>query len=92
MSFQLIYSESYLKRAKRFAKQHPALKEQYRKALRLIEQNPFHPSLRIHPLQGRLTGLYSVSINISYRISLEMFITENEVVLVNVGSHQDVYK
>jgi addiction module RelE/StbE family toxin len=92
VSFQLIYSESYLKRAKRFAKQHPDLKEQYRKALRLIEQNPFHPSLRILPLQGRLTGLHSVSINISYRISLEMFITENEIVLVNVGSHQDVYK
>jgi addiction module RelE/StbE family toxin len=92
VSFQLIYSESYLKRAKRFAKQHPDLKEQYRKALRLIEQNPFHPSLRIHPLQGRLTGLHSVSINISYRISLEMFITENEIVLVNVSSHQDVYK
>ncbi len=92
MSFQLIYSESYLKRAKRFAKQHPDLKEQYRKALRLIEQNPFHPSLRIHPLQGRLTGLHSVSINISYRISLEMFITENEIVLVHVGSHHDVYK
>jgi len=92
VSFQLIYSESYLKRAKRFAKQHPDLKEQYRKALRLIEQNPFHPSLRIHPLQGRLTGLHSVSINISYRISLEMFITENEIVLVHVGSHHDVYK
>jgi hypothetical protein len=41
VSFQLIYYESYLKRAKQFAKQHPDLKEQYRKALRLIEKIHF---------------------------------------------------
>ncbi len=92
MSFKLIYTESYVKRAKRFAKQHPELKMQYQKALMLLEKDPFHPSLRLHALQGKLSELHSVSINISYRITLEMIIKENEVVLVNVGSHHDVYR
>ncbi len=92
MSFKLIYTESYLKRAKRFAKQHPELKMQYQKVLMLLEDNPFHPSLRLHALQGKLSELHSVSINISYRITLEMIVQQNEIILVNVGSHQDVYR
>ena len=30
----------------------------------LLEQNPLRPSLRLHPLQGRLAGLHSASISI----------------------------
>ena len=92
MSYSLIFTDSYQKRAQRFAKQHPELKEQYRKTLLLLAQNPYHLSLRLHPLKGKLAALHSVSINLSYRITLEMMITENEIVLVNVGSHDEVYQ
>ncbi|MDO9105826.1 MAG: plasmid stabilization protein [Methylovulum sp.] len=92
MSYSLIFTDSYQKRARRFAKQHPELKEQYRKTLLLLAQNPYHSSLRLHPLKGKLAALHSVSINLSYRITLEMMITENEIVLVNVGSHDEVYQ
>ncbi len=92
MSYKLIFTESYKKRVKRFAKQHPELKEQYRKTLHLLSQNPYHPSLRLHPLKGKLASLHSASINLSYRITLEMIITEKEIILVNVGSHDEVYQ
>jgi len=36
--------------------------------------------------------LHSVSINLSYRITLEIMITEKEIILVNVGSHDEVYR
>lgn len=90
MSYTLVFTDSYKKRAKRFAKQHPELKEPYRRTLLLLAQNPYHPSLRLHPLKGKLAVLHSVSININYRITLEMIITEKEIILVNVGSHDDV--
>jgi len=48
MSYTLVLTDSYKKRAKRFARQHPELKEQYRKTLLLLTQNPYHPSLRLH--------------------------------------------
>ena len=92
MSYSLIFTGSYKKRAQRFAKQHPELKEQYRKTLLLLAQNPFHPSLRLHPLKGKLSALHSVSINLSYRITLEMIITEKEIILINIGSHDEVYQ
>ncbi|MEJ2333844.1 MAG: hypothetical protein P8Y08_13855 [Desulfobulbaceae bacterium] len=59
--------------------------------LELVEINPFHPSLRLHPLKGRLAGLHAVSISISYRITLEFIIQEKKIILVHVGSHEEVY-
>ena len=85
------YTESYLKRAKKFVKRHPELIGQYEKTLQLLELNPFHPSLRLHKLKGHLSEIYSVSINISYRITLEFIIEDDVIIPINVGSHREVY-
>jgi len=34
-----------------------------------------------------LDGLQSISINLKYRVTIEMIITESELVLINVGNH-----
>ena len=91
MAYALVFTEQYEKRAARFLKRHPELKNQYLKTLQLLAANPHHPSLRLHPLAGRLAGLQSVSINLSYRITLELLITEREIIPVNVGDHDTVY-
>lgn len=91
MTYALVYTDSYIKRASRFVKKHPDLISQYQKTLKLLEINPDHPSLRLHPLKGKLKDVYSVSINISYRITLEFFIMEKEIILVNVGHHEEIY-
>lgn len=91
MAYRIIYPESYIRRARKFIKRHPELIGQYRKTLELLEINPSHPSLRLHPLKGKLAGLHSISINIGYRISLEMVISEQEIILVNIGTHDEVY-
>jgi mRNA-degrading endonuclease YafQ of YafQ-DinJ toxin-antitoxin module len=91
LNYTLVYPESYIRRARKFLKKHPELRNQYRKTLQLLELDPFHPSLRLHSLQGRLQGLSSVFINISYRIVIQFVIEGNEILLVNVGKHEDVY-
>lgn len=91
MSWALVFTEQYEKRALRFLKCHPDLEKQYLKTLQLLEANPFHPSLRLHQLSGRLSGLHSVSINLFYRITLEFLIQEQEIIPVNVGDHDSVY-
>lgn len=91
MPYRLLLTESYLKVAVRFLRRHPELKRQYGKTLALLEANPHHPSLRLHALAGRQQGLHSVSINLSYRITLELLIRDQTVVPVNVGDHDDVY-
>lgn len=87
----IIYTDSYNKRARKFLKKHPDLLKQYTKALQLLEENPYHPSLRLHKLEGRLSDLYSVSINIVYRITLEFIIEKDDILLINIGKHEEVY-
>ncbi|OOG56610.1 plasmid stabilization protein [Rhodanobacter sp. C03] len=91
MSYTLVYTDQYNRRAARFLKRHPQVGEQYRKTLLLLQANPQHPSLRLHALSGKLSGLHSVSINLSYRITLELVIRDLQIVPINVGDHDAVY-
>lgn len=91
MAYQLVLTESYVRLALRFIKRHPELKGQYAKTLALLEANPHHPSLRLHALAGKHQGLHSVSINLSYRITLELLIRDQQITPINVGDHDAVY-
>jgi mRNA-degrading endonuclease YafQ of YafQ-DinJ toxin-antitoxin module len=91
MRYNLVFTASYEKIERRFLQRHPQLLERYAKTLALLEHDPLHPSLRLHALEGRLAGLHSVSINLQYRITLELELREGEIILVSVGSHGEVY-
>jgi mRNA-degrading endonuclease YafQ of YafQ-DinJ toxin-antitoxin module len=91
MPFRLAFPAPYQRREKALLNKHPQLRGRYFKTLLLLEQNPLHPSLRLHPLQGRLAGLHSVSISMRYRITLELELRDKEIIFVNVGSHGEVY-
>ncbi len=88
---EIEYTESYNKRAAKFIKKHPDLLSQYTKALELLEMNPYHPSLRLHKLKGKLSELYSVSINISFRISIDFIFEDDKIIPIDVGSHDEIY-
>jgi mRNA-degrading endonuclease YafQ of YafQ-DinJ toxin-antitoxin module len=91
LSYQLIFTEQYSRRAARFIKRHPELRTQYLKTLQLLQANPHHPSLRLHALHGKLAELHSVSINLSYRITLELLIQDKHIIPINIGDHDSVY-
>ena len=91
MKYRIIYTEGYNKRIRKFLKKHPDVLKQYEKTLSLLELNPHHPSLRTHPLKGKLSDLHSVSINMSYRITIIFLITDKAIVPVDIGSHNEVY-
>jgi mRNA-degrading endonuclease YafQ of YafQ-DinJ toxin-antitoxin module len=57
----------------------------------LLKDNPFHPSLRLHKLKGELSEYYSISMDMKYRVVLEIIIKDNELLLLDIGSHDDVY-
>jgi len=91
MAYILIFTDDYTRRALRFLKRHPELKNQYTKTLALLELNPHHPSLRLHALSGRLQSVHSVSINLSYRITLDLLLQDQQIIPMNVGDHDGVY-
>jgi len=89
--FTLITPESFLKRAKKFLKKNPQLKPTLEKTLKVLIKDPFHPSLKLHPLKGKLADLYAIRLTFSYRITLTIEITEKEIILIDIGSHDEVY-
>lgn len=88
---QIITTQGYKKIFQKFIIKHPNLLSRYKKVLYLMGENIFHPSLRLHQLQGEHKGIYSISINISYRITLDLKIENDIVILLNIGSHDEVY-
>ena len=91
MAYRLVFTESYTRRAVRVIRKHPEVRQQYEKTLQLLELNPFHPSLRLHKLKGRLKELHSVSVARAYRITLSFAIIERDIVLIDIGAHDEVY-
>jgi mRNA-degrading endonuclease YafQ of YafQ-DinJ toxin-antitoxin module len=73
-------------------RKHPDLIGQYEKALKLLEVNPQHPSLGIHPLKGKLKGHHFISLNITYRITIELLIHRKTIVPIHIGAHDEVYR
>lgn len=57
----------------------------------LFRQTPFASSLRNHGLEGSLTGRRSISVTDDLRIVYEMQGDHAVVLLLNVGTHAQVY-
>lgn len=91
MPYEIEYTEKYEKKLFKFLKKHKDIVERYKKTILLMEADPFHPSLRIHPLKGKLKDLHSISIDMQYRISIEFYIEDNLIIPVNIGTHDEVY-
>lgn len=91
MSYKIIVTDAYLKKVKKFLKKHPDILPRYIKTIEILELNPHHPSLRLHKLQGRLCEFHSISINMDYRVILDFIIQDNEIIPVDIGTHDDVH-
>jgi len=91
MSYKLLITQSYSKKLLKFMKRHKDILPRYIKTIEILEQNPYHPSLRIHKLKGRLGEYHSISINMEYRVIIDFIIQDDEIIPVDIGSHDEVY-
>jgi len=89
--YDLEWTPAFIKAAKRFAKQHPELKQKTAIVLAALEQDPFHPSLKMHGLGGNMKGLHAVRITYSYRIVLILKVSDQIITLLDIGDHDAVY-
>ena len=66
------------------------LKRRFWEALELFSKEPFNPCLRTHKLTGKLEGLLAFSVAFDCRVIFK-FLDGNEVLLVDIGGHDEVY-
>jgi len=90
--FVITTPQQFLRQARKFFKKHPDLKPRFAKVLTDLQRDPFPPHLELHPLTGKLSGCHAVSLTYSYRITLTLFLTEQEIVLLDIGRHDEVYR
>jgi addiction module RelE/StbE family toxin len=87
-----------LRAFKRLVRKNPQLRPLIEKTLRLLAEEPFHPTLQTHKLAGDLADTWSCSIDYKLRIlfefvkqSREAEDAEDAILLLNIGSHDEVY-
>jgi mRNA-degrading endonuclease YafQ of YafQ-DinJ toxin-antitoxin module len=80
---------------KRLVRKNPQLRLSIELTLLQMVSDVYHPSLKTHKLIGDLDGIWSCSIDYSYRILFEFMpdpeTGEMAILLLNLGSHDDVY-
>jgi addiction module RelE/StbE family toxin len=84
--------EQFLRQARKFFRKHPDLKPRFAKVLTDLQHDPFQPSLTLHALTGRMSGCHAINLTYSYRITLTLLIIEQEIILLDIGSHDEVYR
>lgn len=83
------FGQNFLRKYRRLTARQPQLKRKISKQLKLLRENPLHPSLRLHKLKGKEVEGWSVSIDKDLRI---LFIyVPGGILLVDIGSHKEVY-
>ena len=90
--FTLVTPPQFLRQARKFLKQHPDLRPRFAKMLDDLQRDPFQPHLELHPLSGKLAGCHAVRLTYSYRVTLTLLMTEKEIILLDIGSHDEVYR
>lgn len=92
---KIAWTPKSLRSFKRLVRKNPQLRIAIAKALRQLENDCYHPSLRTHKLTGNLADVWSCSIDYKYRILFEFIqdskTEENAILLLNLGSHDEVY-
>ena len=89
--YTIVTPKQFLRQANKFFKKHPEMRQIFAEVADELIKDPFNPGLKLHQLKGKLSGLSAVSLTYSYRIVLTIKITKKEIILIDIGSHDEVY-
>lgn len=89
--FNIKQTDSFKRTSKKFFNKHRNLIKNFQIVTSKLSNNPFEPSLKTHKLKGELREFYACHLNYEYRIVLTIVIKDNEIILVDIGTHDEVY-
>lgn len=84
MKVETIHTSQNLR--KQFSELPKNIKEKAIKTEELFRGNPFHPSLRLHKLKGKLEGLWSISLDRKHRIIFKSM-EDGTILFISIGTH-----
>ena len=86
-------SPAFKRSFKRYLSKHPELKVQIAEIITQLELDPRATSLKTHKLRGEWQGYLACSAGYDLRIVFEFIENkpEDEILLIDIGTHDDVY-
>jgi len=91
----LIWGKTFVRAFRRFSKKRPDLRRDIEKTLRLLVDDPFTPQLETHKLKGKLSGSWACKVGYDLRIVFDFVKKEGQreedILLLEIGSHEEVY-
>jgi len=91
-AFTLVWTETFERTARKFLRRHPELAGIFEDVLQQLETDPHAPKLRLHPLKGKHQNKHSVRLTYSQRIVLILSVRSKDIILLDVGDHDEVYR
>jgi addiction module RelE/StbE family toxin len=93
MKRRLVFTSGFTRDARRLRRRQPAIAGTLAETLRLLQQDAFGPLLHTHKLRGRFADRYASTVAYDIRIifRLERENSEQVIVLLAVGTHDEVY-
>ena len=92
---RLAWHSSFRRAFKRKTRKNPHLQERILETLKRLTEDMFDPRLKTHKLQGQLAGLWACWVAYDCRIVFALEpdpqADENMIVLVDIGTHEEVY-
>jgi addiction module RelE/StbE family toxin len=86
----IVWDPGFKKAYQKKIKTDDNLKRKFWKTIKLFSSNPFSKQLRTHKLTGTLKGLWAFSVDYDTRVIFS-FLKDDEVLLIDIGSHDEVY-
>lgn len=91
----LVWDSSFKRAFKRVLRKNPRLEEAIFEVLELLVTDPFAPTLKSHKLKGDLEGLWACWVEYDCRIIYTFQPNPDEdedtIVLIDIGTHDEVY-
>jgi mRNA-degrading endonuclease RelE of RelBE toxin-antitoxin system len=88
--YEIVITESYRKRALKFFKKHPELKDKYKKTFMLLRIDPFHKVLDCKKMKGH-SELYRIRLTANTRIVIEIVFKKTQIIPVDINTRERIY-
>lgn len=92
MTYRLEPTRAFQRSLEKFLARHGPLGPRVNRILHDLAADPQQPHLRLHALHGARAGEHAASITHSYRILLVVDDERGVLTLLDIGSHDEVYR
>ncbi len=87
---EFVWDTNFKRDYKKRISSNKKLQDKFKEAIITFSNNPFDTKLKTHKLSGILKGNWAFSVEYDCRVVFK-FLTENKVLLIDIGSHEEVY-